>query len=543
MKKTILILIHLFLTKIIYAQVCQLDFTFGSNGIVITDIYNSGSRDEAFSVILTENETKILAIGRTFTSSENIDIALVQYNLDGSLDTSFGTNGQVIMDLSGNMDVANSALLQADNKILIVGETTNAHRDLFVARLHPDGALDTSFGVNGIFIYDNGYRNIGKKLAFTPDNKIMVGGEVNSNYALLRLTSDGNLDTTFNADGIVTTDLNAPTSEWNEMHDMIIQPDGKILVGGESQLIENCEDYYYTDRALLRYNTNGVLDWTFGNGGVIYGSYLGACGYNDTIQSINLLPDGKIITVGYLFNYYISGSYYVAVQKFNSNGTLDTGFGTNGSTYLNNFGEGNDSTIQRGEGNDSIIQEDGKIIIAGYYTYSSPTLPLQANFRLFRLDSNGAFDNTFGNVNASYATVDTDINNNSYDICTSLLRQSNDKLILAGSTRPNYPSSNYDFTLARYIVSDALGTPDNLTDNPYYTVYPNPFSNNIKLKGVSTLDTFVNIEICSAEGKKVKTITNYNLQNELDLSSFKNGIYFLKIYNQSGIQVIKIIKY
>lgn len=279
----------------------SLDTTFDIDGKVITNF--NGGDCHAYSLVI-QNDGKIVLAGDAINGLGERGFASIRYNSDGSLDTTFGTAGKVFTLFGNSAAEANSIALQNDGKIVISGtDYTNyvgggGTSGFAVARYNPDGSLDSSFGVNGKVSISLGiYYNRATSLAIQNDGKIIIGGNsaiVNFGteiFAVMRLNSDGNLDTTFDNDGIVTTSTG---THMNQLYSTIIQNEGKVLVSGYSNSLN---DNVFT---LVRYNTDGSLDTSFDADGIVNSisdtsAYAGA-------YSLALQNDGKIIAAGLLNN-------------------------------------------------------------------------------------------------------------------------------------------------------------------------------------------------------------------------------------------------
>jgi uncharacterized delta-60 repeat protein len=157
---------------IAYAAPGDLDTTFGTNGVAT---YDSGNVDHGWTVLL-QPDGKIVVPGVTFNGTDG-DVLVLRYNSDGTLDTTFGTNGVATYD-SGNVDHAWwTAILQPDGKIVVPGVTFNGtDDDVLVLRYNSDGTLDTTFGTNGVATYDSGNVDEGRTAILQPDGKIVVPG-------------------------------------------------------------------------------------------------------------------------------------------------------------------------------------------------------------------------------------------------------------------------------------------------------------------------------------------------------------------------------
>lgn len=291
------------------------DATFGTDGKVSTDI-------GIIESIALQNDGKILACG----SASNHYI-LARYNADGILDNSFGTNGKVItiidiqfasggsITLKWLYDSGIKILIQTDGKIIATGFSADfGTRTTTLARYNPDGSIDTSFGTNGIVknhITDVDYVF---SAAIQSDGKIVVGvidGSYNS-YILTRFQINGAIDSSFGSNGIVNTTIGS--GQYCGIYSIAIQADNKIISAGVSY---NGSDSLHT---LARYDIYGNLDSSFGTNGITttkIGSGSGNYPYN-AFNSIGIQCNGKIVALGR------------GLARYDSNGMLDTTFGTNG---------------------------------------------------------------------------------------------------------------------------------------------------------------------------------------------------------------------
>jgi uncharacterized delta-60 repeat protein len=171
--------------------------------------------------------------GKILVGGGEDDIVLLRYNPDGSLDTTFSSDGIVITDISGFSESAHTIALLPDGKILVAGGTNNGvDVDLALVRYLPDGSLDPTFGIDGIVTSDHGGFEIGQDMLLQPDGKIVIAGYTLGAdwfYMLVRYTPDGSLDPTFGVAGWVITDF-GPGRDFGMS--IARQPDGKIVVGG-----------------------------------------------------------------------------------------------------------------------------------------------------------------------------------------------------------------------------------------------------------------------------------------------------------------------
>ncbi len=315
----------------------SLDAGFGTGGKVTTEFSGAGWNDQARAVAL-QDDSKIVLAGVS-----NWNFALARYNSDGSLDTGFGTGGEVTTDFGGSDD-GFAVAVQADGKIVAAGTSDS---DFALARYNSDGSLDAGFGTGGEVTTDFGANDGGYTVALQADGKIVVAGTTNNNgsnfdFALARYNSDGSLDTGFGTGGEATTDF----GRGEEGYAVALQTDGKIVVAGSTY-----SDTGYSDFALARYNSNGSLDTGFGASGKVTTAF----GYNNWGRAVALDAGGKIVVAGSADN---GSNSNFALARYNSNGSLDTGFAIGGKVTTD-FGA-ND------EGRTVALQADGKIVVAGF---------------------------------------------------------------------------------------------------------------------------------------------------------------------------------
>lgn len=221
------------------------DMTFSYDGQVATDIGVSSDYAKALAI---QPDGKIVVAG--YSDNTDYDVSLVRYNADGTLDTSFDTDGKKTISTGSNDDVCYSVCVRADGKIIIGGSTglTDVN-DFLLIQLNDDGSTDTGFSYDGVVITDCGSANdVAYSVCLQPDNKIVMAGtsgeSSNRDFTLVRYNEDGTLDLNFNGTGKVTTPIGSLS---DYIFSMAIQPDGRILVGGMSI---NSTDY---DFALARY--------------------------------------------------------------------------------------------------------------------------------------------------------------------------------------------------------------------------------------------------------------------------------------------------
>lgn len=286
-----------------------LDGTFGNGGkLTISFGSTKQTSDTEGRCVVIQSDGKIIVGG--FAGSSG---ALARLNSNGSLDTSFGSGGRVTSSVSGSTE---SVAIQGDGKIVFGGQTNGGRKsntDFAVTRLNATGTIDTSFGSNGIANADFGGANdrISSIKIDGSGNIVALGMTGTSlatdNFALARFLPNGQIDTTFGTGGKVMTDVFA---YWDSGQAAAIQPDGKILATGYSYTSGSSLKGYLT---LIRYNTNGTLDGTFGAGGIVTTEAGGPDNYG---YALAIQADGMIVAAGTMSTTNTSDGAFVALARY-----------------------------------------------------------------------------------------------------------------------------------------------------------------------------------------------------------------------------------
>jgi len=368
----------------------SLDPTFGSGGKVTTGI-DSGV---ALSVAV-QADGKIVVGGQGNSGGPTgYDFTVVRYNTDGSLDSSFDGDGIAFTDIGDTVTERVLAIaVQSDGKIVALG-LGGTPVSFAGVRYNTDGSLDTAFGGDGIVGYASA--PVPVAMALQDDGKIVsVGGS--GGLTLMRLNSDGSLDTSFDGDGMVTTDLGSLHAAAGGV---VIQPGGKIVVAGGTDQVTSSQ----SDFVLARYLSSGVLDATFGGGGIVTTDPLGTGGI---FEDVALDGDGKIVAVG-------RSAGAAALVRLNADGSLDTSFDGDG--------------IALGEGASLAVQPDRRIVTAA--TDGS-------DWEVSRYNADGSPDTSFG-TNGVVTT------NGTFTYATDVELQPDGRILVVGA------ASDPVFAVARY---------------------------------------------------------------------------------------------
>ncbi len=289
-----------------YTTSGKLDPTFGQGGKILTHFPGAPSSQRSRWIVI-QSDQKIVVGGSVVNNSTGQDFALVRYNPNGSLDSTFGTAGFVTTNVSFGFDSSQAAVIQSTGKLVVAGFTdvfdvptqTSSIQFLFV-RYKTNGAVDTSFGSDGtgtiITAFSEG-QSVLTGLALAPDDSVIGAGSLQGigqdpnfidRFALAKLSANGTLDSTFGDGGKVTTAFGPDTQA--DAVAVLLQPDGKIVLGGGSRAGDAPSDF-----ALARYNSDGTLDDSFGQNGLVTTAI--STGF-DSANSLALQTDGKLIAAG-----------------------------------------------------------------------------------------------------------------------------------------------------------------------------------------------------------------------------------------------------
>jgi uncharacterized delta-60 repeat protein len=300
------------------AQSGYLDLTYSDDGIFTTDLGGNGF-DIVYNSTLQADGKLLL------TGISNGDFAIMRLLPDGTPDPQFGNDGLALADYAGDMDRSHAVIVQPDGRIVVAGETQiNNQSDFAILRLLPDGTPDSTFGINAWAVNDLGTQyEFPNCVALQADGKIVAAGRkaapVLSDITMVRYHPDGRVDSLFGNNGIVETNIR----EEDEAFAIAIQPDGQIILAGFASISAS------GDFAVARYNPDGTLDKFFGEGGKVITDIDGV-NASDYIKAMVLLPDGKILVVGNANNSFFDGQADVGMVRYDQNGILDPEFGVGG---------------------------------------------------------------------------------------------------------------------------------------------------------------------------------------------------------------------
>lgn len=324
-----------------------LDNTFGTNGSVVTDY--SGQDESAFAVDV-QTDGRIVVAGGSLSGGPILGFKVVRYLQNGTLDSSFGVGGKVYESFDDLGGIPQTMLIQPDGKIVVAGTDNNSM--LFVARFNLDGGLDTGFATNGR-IASSAYNVFVARLARQSDGKLIIAasGLPGGTLKLIRFNTNGTSDGGFGVGGVTTSVFSGafePT--------VGVQSDNKILVSGA---------YYNGDLRippLRRFNDDGSLDAGFvPNHGEIVGGACISC--TQKPSKILVLPDNRFYLVGYNAR-NDSSRKIMASSRYLTNGSLDPSFGFRGASQFRHSNSHDYLNNSLGSVRDAALQSDGKVVVA-----------------------------------------------------------------------------------------------------------------------------------------------------------------------------------
>lgn len=379
-----------------------IDTTFAGGTGFRLDLF-AANRLDWINAIAIETDGKIVLAGY-HNSGSNREFLLVRLLTDGTLDSSFSTDGIVIDSAGSNNDILTALAIQSDGKIVVAGYSGNGVNDVYtLARYLPgDGSRDTTFGVGGMVTtaIHSTQNNIANALVIQPDGKLLVGGSshdgVDEAFGLVRYLTDGAIDSSFDTDGIVLT----PIYDLTECFALALYSDGRIVAAG---LGHNPA----TDYAMARYLSNGSLDSSFDVDGIVTLQMSNEEQWNQ----VAVQADGKVVAAGK--RGIGPGQTDMSIHRFLTGGSLDSTFGTGG---LLQFDPGSVDYVSG-----LVLLPSGKLLFTGMVGNG-------AAFLVGRALTSGVLDSTFGS--GGYSTFDFTVFN---DVSTAVAIQSDGKIVVAGS--------------------------------------------------------------------------------------------------------------
>ncbi len=419
----------------------DLDPTFGNGGRVFLA---PGSRDNRASSVIQQTDGQIVLAGWMdghdyFGSTQ---LLLVRFEVDGTLDASFGNGG--IVSGAQPQEAAAVVIQQRDGKLTVAGRNSGT-ADIALWRFASNGTPDASFGASGTVTLDLGGPEYASTLVQQPSGKLVVAGNTNDHMIIARFHEDGRLDTAFGSGGTVIID--SGRLAFDAAYSLMQQPDEKLVLVGDHDVVDVRSSG--TTRGgvvrVVRTTGDGALDETFGAGGIVevplnYFNFEGTL-ISTWQESVALQDDGKIVVSGMVGG---DGSFQGFVLRLKPDGALDPNFGTSGIVF-----GGGDSV----DGMASVaIQSDGKIVTAGSTAIDGgPSQGIVGeDMTLTRFYRDGRTDATFGVHGTSIADF---LDVHPYSSARAMIRQTDRKFIVVGDS--SWYSDHPILAIARFGADDA----------------------------------------------------------------------------------------
>jgi len=503
--------------KIILAMVCIalasqnstaqiIDNSFGLEGRV------RGNMAGEANAIAMQADGKIITAGFGYQNI-NSHFQLMRFNTDGTQDSTFGTNGTVMTEVSFSSAIEAIAI-QPDGKILAggtyqTGDFVNIYH-MVIVRYNPDGSIDNSFGTNGIVMPEPGYVDKLSDLKLQADGKIVIGGAIASivnleptSFLVGRFNSNGTLDVNFGTGGFTAT----PISFTSEIKSIALLADGNIIAAGQAGLGDT-QNPDYRSFAVAKYNAVGEPNVSFGNNGVVVTDVV--TGAADFLHSMVVQSDGKILTAGSLgTNHYL--------VRYQINGNLDSTFGTNGKASRVSL----PATLKLA------LSSDNKIITA----CSRTEITASPDFMMNGYLTNGNVNTSFGLNGTVLTDFPTAIPEGSDDYSKCILIAPDGKILLAGKTGGTVG-------LTRYNMDNPTGIKNASTKNMDIMLYPNPVKDRITIqcKGLdATLDASAGITNIAGQNVFTEKLMLKNGETTITIPNLASGNYILSITTAQGM--------
>ena len=425
----------------------DLDPSFGDNGRVFVDVANDA---DLAATVLQQPDGKIV-VGRG-NSASNDDLSVVRFNSDGSLDSSFDGDGRTSLDIRGIKAVTSVVLRQIDGKIVAAGwsgsSADSVDRNFALARYNTNGSVDTSFGAGGVVIHDlGGWSDAISAVVQQADGRLVAAGTTDggasatSDMVFVRFHANGSLDQSFGANGAVTINFHESTG-FDAVRSLVQHTDGALIATG---IATPSNAYSHEDMAVVRLLPDGTPDASFdGDGRAIVhltDPFGQGRGNMAEASAVATEPDGGVVVAGNgnhtIWDY---GLELPALARVNGDGSTDTTFANGGTAWLDVL---SGTTLQG-----LMVEANGPIYLTGDF--------LGDDF-VARVTRAGDLDPSFG---VDGVTVIDSGDGNRVDAWgnASFVRQDDGKIVIASNTAEGN-SETSRLVVARLLVDDGGGHP------------------------------------------------------------------------------------
>lgn len=522
-----LVLFFISMSNILFAQAGLLDPSFVNGGSLIT--YLQGSKTAAMDVAV-DSQSNIYVSGiageRDYSDG---DFVVVKYSPNGTIDSSFGQDGVASIDFGEDDEYGTTIEIQKDGKIVVAGtQAISLHGRIAVTRLNSNGTIDESFGNDGKLLFNpQSYSYYGwiQDMLIQHDGKILLGGfsynGADKDYLIIRLNIDGSFDETFASHEVIYNTDGTLMLRLNNNTDEFVH---KMMVTDDSSIILVGKSDLNPE--IIKLTQNGKIDSTFGEDGSVsismrlleFGEEIAGDGFSGALQS-----DGQILIAGYDDVYEQTERNDFAVARLTSDGELDESFGSDGYAYIDYAG-GNDW------GRDILVDSTDKILVSGDFDIREGS---GVDFRkgIARLTADGYMDNSFD--------IDGMAHSLQGEIGKSMAFSPDSAVVLVGTSNSN------GFYVSKFLTYSNTTDVEKVEMNPdrfeLLQNYPNPFNPSTTIRFSIPEKGNVSLKIYDILGKEITTLVNgvktkgsYSIQ--FNGSNISSGVY---IYSLRAENVVK----
>lgn len=461
---------------------------------------------QSFTDIAMQPDNKVVACGLYDLNLFDQDASVARYNIDGSLDNSFGTNGKVYIS-TGASGAKNPAVAIAPSGAIYLAATRGSGGMFYVIRLNTNGTPDNTFGTNGILADSilSGTQvggEVANEILVQPDGKILVAGSYNQtapgNEAaafIIRYNSDGTRDNSFGTAGMAKV-----VNGGNAFFKLLLYPDGRILAGGATGLVP-LQDWF-----IARFNADGTSDNSFGP---VNGTQTIGMQYKEFVKDMGMQSDGSIIIGGPCGN----GNVTFRIVKLTANGFNDANFGTDVTSSTNwGYTKVELQTFTDHQVAGLAVLPDDKIMLGGTVD--------NFKFAALRFKADGDPDNTFG----TNSLVDSQfVASNNMFMGAAAFNAATGRFYIVGRTYNGNDAINSSAVVAVKVA--APNSVKEVAGTRKLSIYPNPVSGILHMESIEG-----NMQVQDISGRTIISARG----KDIDVSLLSSGMYFIRCTTQDG---------
>lgn len=509
----------------------KVDSSFGVNGRVIAGL------DPATTISLTtvklQQDGKIVAAGHT----ESNDFVLLRFKTDGSVDSTFGTNGRV-HTVFGTSSLGSNAMDLQSNGYIVVAGTRGL--DIAVVRYKTDGSLDETFGTAGIKIIDLGGGESANAVLVQPGGKILIGGGSQSGAViqllLLRCKSNGDLDSTFGTNGKT---MLLPRQSYNPVYALALQPDGKIVAAGRAQ-------YFQSAYCIVRFSADGVPDSSFGTNGIVVHQFAntGEEARAVVVQADGkIVAGGNVNDAGSLQIGLLRLKKDGSVDStFEYDGEVRTS--QDNGTFCYSMLIQPDNKIVTG-GYDYSSTKGNRFAVLRFNV--SNILPVSLNSFTATAVKNTTLLNwsTASEVNSSYFTIERSSGSSGYSAIGNVNSHGNSNQLQQYQFTDASPLTGDNFYRLKQVDKDGRYSYSKMVHvafgkQPFIQAYPNPTRGMVKIGGLNNANA--TLTVVDASGKTLHQYRSTGNDYTINIQSLTAGIYFVRVQQGEKVTTLKLVK-